>query len=605
MNNTEIVNKIFKLLNFECDKKINIVHHEEVYVELKGNNITLGGSSNIELSRAAFLLAKSIKEGKKEIEISQKAKIKSCGVMVDVSRNAVMRVEAVHRLIEYMAALGLNMLMLYTEDTYEIEGRPYFGYMRGRYTAEELKKIVDYADEFGIEVIPCIQTLAHLGQYLKWPEAEAVLDMGDCMLVDEPQTYELIESMIKTCRKVFRTNRIHVGMDEAHPLGEGNYRKKFGKADKLELFTRHIGKVREICEKYNFRPMIWGDMFFRISSMIVEYVDLEVNISPEIASLCDGVDVVYWNFCHTDVYTHDAMIKKHEVFEGETVFASGIWTWKGFLPRIDYTRKTSAAALKAALKNNLQTVFAPMWNDFSAANHMFTIPLLAIYSEYMYRGEDVTDEDILSAGELISGIDRETTKAMDKAFFERNGKGAAFDDECGSDYTARADDFFLGDPFINLTLSIEQHYEILKQRFAGAEDVLKGKGSEDAKISELLLSIAKDKIVLYQSLRKAYMENDKITLFEMLEVLKNLVLKYKIFNTEFERIWMNVYKPFGFEFMHIKLGGVMTRCDYAARKLENYLAGDIGCIEELDECPLITPYPAGFVSAVSVSSLFV
>lgn len=605
MNNREIIDKIFTLVGFEYRGKIDIIYYDGVYVSLKGDCATLGGSTRTEISRAAFLLAKSVMEGKYKDEICQKAKIKSCGIMMDVSRNAVMRVESVKSLIERMAALGLNMLMLYTEDTYEIKERPYFGYMRGRYTADELKSIVDYAEYFGVEVIPCIQTLAHLAQYLKWPEAKDVLDAGDCLLVDAPETYDFIEDMIKTCRRIFRTNRIHVGMDEAHIMGKGNYLKKYGQDDRLDMFTRHVGRVRDICKKYDFKPMIWGDMFFRISSRIVEYVDLDTNIPLSIASKCEGVDIIYWNFCHTDIYTHDAMIKKHEVFDGETVFASGIWTWKGFLPRIDYTYKTSAAALKAALKNNLQTVFAPMWNDFSAANHMFTIPLLAIYSEYMYRGEDVTDEDILSAGELISGIDRETTKAMDKAFFERNGKGAAFDDECGSDYTARADDFFLGDPFINLTLSIEQHYEILKQRFAGAEDVLKGKGSEDAKISELLLSIAKDKIVLYQSLRKAYMENDKITLFEMLEVLKNLVLKYKIFNTEFERIWMNVYKPFGFEFMHIKLGGVMTRCDYAARKLENYLAGDIGCIEELDECPLITPYPAGFVSAVSVSSLFV
>ena len=39
------------------------------------------------------------------------------------------------------ALMGLNLVMLYTEDTYEVEGWPYFGYMRGRYSREELEAI--------------------------------------------------------------------------------------------------------------------------------------------------------------------------------------------------------------------------------------------------------------------------------------------------------------------------------------------------------------------------------------------------------------------------------------------------------------------------------
>ena len=318
------------------------------------------------------------------------------------------------------------------------------------------------------------------------------------------------------------------------------------------------------------------------------------------------MDIVYWNFCHTDVYTHDAMLKKHEVFEGETVFASGIWTWKGFLPRIDYTRKTSAAALKAALQNNIQTVFAPMWNDYSVANHMFTIPLMAVYSEYMYLGTDATEEDIISAGELASGVSREITDAMDAAFFEHDGRGAEFreDDEYGSEYTCRADDFFLGDPFINLTLKVERHYDTLKKRFGDAAKILSEKKGIDARISDLILSIAKDKIGLYQELRKAYTTDDREKLEMLNDVLKNLVLKYKTFNAEYEKMHMSVYKPFGFELVHIRLGGILTRCEYASRTLDGYLKGELERIEELDEQHLETPFPVGFLGCVSVSSLF-
>jgi len=74
-------------------------------------------------------------------------------VMLDCSRNAVMNINALKNYIDIITKFGYNSLMLYTEDTYEIEGEPYFGYLRGRYSREELKEIDCYATSKGIELI--------------------------------------------------------------------------------------------------------------------------------------------------------------------------------------------------------------------------------------------------------------------------------------------------------------------------------------------------------------------------------------------------------------------------------------------------------------------
>ena len=91
--------------------------------------------------------------------------------------------------------MGYTSMMLYTEDTYEIAGEPYFGYMRGRFTAEELKDLDRYAGLLGIELIPCIQTLAHLGSIFRWPAYRDVHDTADILLCGEEKTYALIEKM--------------------------------------------------------------------------------------------------------------------------------------------------------------------------------------------------------------------------------------------------------------------------------------------------------------------------------------------------------------------------------------------------------------------------
>ena len=98
----------------------------------------------------------------------------SFGVMIDCSRNAVPSVAGLKRFFDVISKMGYNCAMLYTEDTYEVKGEPRFGYKRGRYSVEELKEIDRYAASVGIELIPCIQTLAHLNAIFRWGEYKKV-----------------------------------------------------------------------------------------------------------------------------------------------------------------------------------------------------------------------------------------------------------------------------------------------------------------------------------------------------------------------------------------------------------------------------------------------
>lgn len=142
--------------------------------------------------------------------------------MLDCSRNAVMKPKRLKEFIQLIKKMGYNTLMLYTEDTYEIEDEPLFGYLRGRYTIEELQDIDSYCKDNGVELIPCIQTLAHLGLIFKFGHYASIRDCMDVLLVDEEKTYDLIDKMFQSLSKAFTSKRVHIGMDEAHWLGRGN-----------------------------------------------------------------------------------------------------------------------------------------------------------------------------------------------------------------------------------------------------------------------------------------------------------------------------------------------------------------------------------------------
>ena len=138
------------------------------------------------------------------------------GVMLDCSRNAVMTADSVKKYVKIIAKMGYDTLMLYTEDTFEVDNEPLFGYLRGRYSKAELKEIDKFCIDNGIELVPCIQTLAHLNCMFKWREYDEMRDCDDIVLIDEPRTYRLIENIMSTVAECFTSRRIHIGMDEAY-----------------------------------------------------------------------------------------------------------------------------------------------------------------------------------------------------------------------------------------------------------------------------------------------------------------------------------------------------------------------------------------------------
>ena len=56
---------------------------------------------------------------------------------------------------------------------------------------------------------------------------------------------------------------------------------------------------------------------------------------------------------------------------------------------------------------------------------------------------------------------------------------------------------------------------------------------------------------------------------------------------EREQIWMKEYKPNGYEVLDIRISGVAARLLSAKERIESWIEGKEGCLEELEEERLI------------------
>ncbi|NLD88309.1 MAG: beta-N-acetylhexosaminidase, partial [Clostridiales bacterium] len=502
------------------------------------------------------------------------------GAMVDMSRNAVMNLKTVKYMLRKMALMGLNAYMLYTEDTYEISNRPYFGYMRGRYTRDEIRELDSYALMLGIELIPCIQMLGHLATTLRWTDTAPYKDTANALLVGADETYSFIEDMIKSISGSFTSRRLHMGMDETHDLGTGKYLDRFGYRERKDLYFEHLAKVTEIAKKYGFKPMMWSDMFFRMSAKnIPNFSDYDMRtILPENIgdSVPEGVQQIFWDYYNPNEEFYAVNLDKHDILGDNTMFAGGIWCWSGHTPLFSRSIRNTIPALEACKKKGIKEVIATIWHNGSESNLIMSLAGLAMYADYDYKG-----------GYFVDSI-RKTLDISCDACYDEFIATEEVEYPHGTNLgggTSRA--LLYNDPLLGM---VDKHLNGIDTRKFYRNVSLKLAeigNSDDAfkpafDVIKALCSLLENKADFGIRLKKAYEEKNIRQLAALAKECEIIYKKTDKLRKLHRKSWMKYNKSFGWEVHDIRYGGILMRFDTVKDKLLSYVAGEIDYIEELE-----------------------
>ena len=305
-------------------------------------------SSISQRNRALLALTTTMHD---DVEISV---VKDLGMMVDCSRNAVPKVMTLKKLIRYLSFMGYTFLGLYMEDTLKIDGEPYIGYQRGAYTVKDIQELDIYAQQYGIELRPYVQTLAHLNQFVRYEEYQKMIDVDDILLVGSSRTHTYLENLFRTLDKAFHSRKVNIGMDEAFMLGLGKYLAEHGYQNRLEIMNQHLQTVREIASKYNFELQMWSDMFFRLAAN-GSYYNLSQEQIQKI-NVPEDVNLAYWDYYSTDVQHYSDNLKLHKNLSPNISFVGGAWKWTGFIPHNRYSIHACKAAIQACVEHRINEI---------------------------------------------------------------------------------------------------------------------------------------------------------------------------------------------------------------------------------------------------------
>lgn len=541
---------------------------------------TLAASSKETLARAFGLMAEKLYFHSYGVT-TQASGFASLGLMQDCSRNSVPKVETVKAMLRKMALMGYNRMQLYTEETYEIPGQPFFGYMRGRYSTEELRTLDAYAERLGILLVPCIQTLAHLNQMFRWNTYGAVRDCNDILLCGEEKTYELIEEMVKTCRSCFRSREINIGMDEAEMLGRGKYMEKNGAQDHFSIMTAHLKRVLAICEKYDFSAMMWSDMFFKMlsgGSYNAEGLELDESIRQRIPQ---NVTLVYWDYYKRDEAAYDRMLKYHSQMTDRVGFAGGAWRWNGFAPLIHHSLMITPMALRSCARRGVKDIMITAWGDNgSECSTQVIWPVLCQAAEQCYTGS-CEESELCNRLYTCAGMRYEDTLLLDLPNLTPDNPSPGRVSVGTAKYLLYQDLLSgLYDMHVDPD-TYPKHYQETAEKLHEAA----ARAGEFAYLYENLACLCDAlalKCTLGIRMKEAYDRKDTESLRLCMEDCQKLLGLVKRFHETLAAQWEKENKSFGFEVLDIRVGGVESRIKTAQRKLQAYLDGQLSGIEELE-----------------------
>ena len=500
------------------------------------------------------------------------------GLMLDLSRNAVAHIDMLKQFIREMAFMGHSWFMLYMEDVYEVEGAPYFGALRGRYSIQDLQEVDRYAQLFGVQLVPCIQTLAHMDQYFMWETIEyKYKDIDNIFNVGNAEVRTLLTRMIASLRKAFSSDIIHIGMDEAHNLGRGRYLDENGLKKRGDIMQDHLAFMKTLCTTYGFKPIVWDDMFFG------RYSNNKEDVEPVIPN---QVGLMYWDYYSGLAKHYQNHLQVCRTLTEKPMFAGGAWRWTGYIPHHKKTLETTLAAIEACRKERIKEVIVTSWGDDGSEAPLYTCMFGLVLYAYLDCHAEYREEGFTQYLKLYTGM----------GFNEwmRQGEPDLFEGTTGNNYDITPSKYLLyqdplGSKFLyyirTLTTDMDAVYAKLEQAFT--EDAAHTDNPLQRSIAQFYALMMK---TLYYKWRlpldiwEAYKKTDKKALQALVEN-KLKPLKAALTETAKARrqVWTEECRAFGSEVLDHRFGAMLMRLEVTQEILTDYIQGKIRRIDELEE----------------------
>lgn len=319
------------------------------------------------------------------------------GVHIDVKHH-MEKAEYLYSIIDQLAAMKVNQVLIEFEDKLGYETRPTVG-ARDALSVEQWKQWSEYAHERHIEVSPLVQGLGHVNFILKHDEFKHLRDDPESDWAINPlmdETYELQFDLYDDAIKATPYGQyIHIGGDEVETtggtLGEGQ--------SPLELQLIWMAKVCKYVEDQGRTPMVWDDQFFKLTGVYESMFDSEMdqatvdsiwtvnapNLDKFIELFPKNCLYLRWNYDNPECLGNQKAIDWFKEKGLQCLGTTAAQTRWLLMPQEQGKIPTIEAFAEVAIDKGLEGLLCTLWDDDSPHFETYWRGLYC-FSEYAWSG---------------------------------------------------------------------------------------------------------------------------------------------------------------------------------------------------------------------------
>lgn len=269
------------------------------------------------------------------------------GVMMDFSHGGLLTVEEIKKQIDFLAHWKMNQYYFYSEVSIEMKGYPLINY-NACYSQEQIKRIIAYARERHVDVIPFVNFYGHLHEMLR-VEKYAGLGIGKYGHDLDPRNPEVqlfLKNWIKQYVDLFPSPFIHIGFDETWEterltLEDPSIKPK-------ELFLKQIHFVTKELQGYGKTVMVWTDISNNYPDIITDF--------PK------GIIPVIWEYSY-DPESFKNWLTPVAKEKLPLFVQSAVDSWQNVYPDEDYTCNNIDFCLKTCRDEKALGYITSVWTD--------------------------------------------------------------------------------------------------------------------------------------------------------------------------------------------------------------------------------------------------
>ncbi len=206
------------------------------------------------------------------------------GVMLDISRGRVPRLETLLDLAEHLADFKINELQLYTEHTFAYQNYKSVWKDWGALTAKEVQVLDRRCRELGIDLVPNQNSFGHLRYFLENPKLKKLAEISSpyedasrefvrrptTLAPNHPGTLPFLRGLYDELLPNFSSGLFNIGGDETWDLGKGQSKKLCAAKGKGHVYLNLLKKIQREVSARKKRMMFWGDIILKYPPLIRE-----------------------------------------------------------------------------------------------------------------------------------------------------------------------------------------------------------------------------------------------------------------------------------------------------------------------------------------------